>query len=97
MRDAVAQGDSTVADDRNDFVEIMVLFLFFNCLEQSEKCTQNIRRNFGINLISFLLLTLRSSWRPDPSKKQKRSNKFSGGLPQPVYAFVSNMRGTLNR
>ena len=26
MRDAVAQGDSTVADDRNDFVEIMVVF-----------------------------------------------------------------------
>ena len=28
MRDAVAQGDSTVADDRNDFVEIMLLFFF---------------------------------------------------------------------
>ena len=47
----------------------------------------------------FIFKVIFEAERTDPSQNQNqnRSTKFFVGLPQPVYAFVSNMSGTLNR
>ena len=54
-------------------------------------------RSYGVHFIVHLVhfeFNLEAEWT-DPS--QKRSIKFSAGLPQPAYAFVSDIHERSNK